>query len=86
LFGEIGRNMIWRNNMKKRKTAGAPINPGAVTGFEKLYNPISRDEGLVTIGQWVTDTCLTFGCRPELAWKVATMFIGGLRKELENMN
>ena len=65
-----------------KRTAGQTINPNAITGFEKLHNPDSRDEALSAIGQWVIDTCLLFGCRPELAWKVAAEFTKGLRLEL----
>ncbi len=66
-----------------KRTAGQPINPNAITGFEKLHNPDSRDEALAAIGQWVIDTCLLFGCRPELAWEVAVEFTKGLRLEME---
>lgn len=69
--------------MKKRKTAARPINPDTVTGFEGLHDPQTRDRGLVDIGQWVIDTCMVFGCRPELAYRVASLFVGGLRKDLE---
>jgi hypothetical protein len=55
----------------------APIN------LEDLHNPDTRDQALVNLGQWVIDTCLVFGCRPELAWEVAAIFIRGLRMELE---
>ena len=62
-----------------KRTAGQPINPNAINGL--LHNPDSRDEALVTVGQWVIDTCLLFGCRPELAWEVAAEFTKGLRGE-----
>jgi hypothetical protein len=52
--------------------------------FEDLHNSDIREQTLIALGQWVIDTCLVFGCRPELAWQVAATFIGGLRKELEN--
>lgn len=66
-----------------KRTAAQPINPDAITGFEGFHNPDTRDQALVALGQWVVDTCLVFGCRPELAWEVAIMFTKGLRKELE---
>lgn len=56
----------------------------AVTSFETLHDPDRRDQALADLGQWVIDTCLIFGCRPELAWQVAATFTKGLRKELEN--
>lgn len=55
---------------------------GAEIDFEKLHNPDGRDEALLRLGQWVIDTCLIFGCRPELAWLVAAEFTKGLRLEL----
>lgn len=48
-----------------------------------LHNSRTRDRALIDIGQWVIDTCLVFGCRPELAWQVASIFVSGLRKDLE---
>lgn len=69
--------------MTKWERAGRPINPNAQTGFEELHDPDRRDQALIDLGQWVIDTCLLFGCRPELAWKVAMTFIIGLRRELE---
>lgn len=50
---------------------------------EKLHDTKTRDEAFSELGQWVIDTCLIFGCRPELAWRVASTFIEGLRKELD---
>lgn len=69
--------------MKKRKSAAPPINPNAITGFEALHDPARREQALADLGQWVVDTCLLFGCRPETAWQVATTFTRGLRRELE---
>lgn len=54
-----------------------PINP------EALYCAETRDRALIDIGQWVIDTCLLFGCLPELAWQIAALFVEGLRRELE---
>lgn len=68
-FPEFGKNF------RKRRTA---------TGFERFHNLETRDQALAEFGQWVIDTCLTFGCQPELAWQVAATFTRGLRKELEN--
>lgn len=67
----------------KRNNAARPINPGAASGFEGLRDPLTRNQALVDIGQWVIDTCMVFGCRPELAWEVAGMFVGALRRDLE---
>jgi hypothetical protein len=69
--------------MTKRKNAGRPISPDAITGFEDLHNPVTRDPALVTLGQWVIDTCLMFGCQPETAYEIAITFTRGLRKEIE---
>lgn len=72
--------------MKKRKTAGPPVNPNAVTGFEALHDPDRRNQALTDLGQWVIDTCLIFGCQPEIAWQAAATFTKGLRRELESQN
>lgn len=66
----------------KRNTVARPVNPDAKTGFESLHNPVTRDQALADLGQWVIDTCLLFGCQPETAWQVAATFTRGLRKEL----
>lgn len=72
--------------MRKRKTAGRPVSRDAVTGFEALHDPDRRDQALADLGQWVIDTCLIFGCRQELGWEVAALFVRGLRKDLEANN
>ena len=69
--------------MRKRKMAASAVSPDVATGFESLHDPQTRDRGLIEIGQWVIDTCLVFGCRLELACQIASLFVGGLRRDLD---
>lgn len=38
------------------------------------------------LAEWVKDTCLLFGTTVETAYKVAAMFIEGLKHDLEKSN
>lgn len=42
-----------------------------------------QEEELGKIGAWVVDTCVLHGARPELAHRVASLFVAGLRREWE---
>jgi hypothetical protein len=56
-----------------------------IVPFEDLHNPNTREQALIVLGQWAIDTCLLFGCQPELAWQVAATFIRGLRGEINEL-
>jgi hypothetical protein len=43
----------------------------------------ARREALIVLGEWAKGTCLLVGSKPETAYEVAALFVGGLRRELE---
>ncbi len=55
-------------------------NPHAINA--RLKNPLTREETLLELAEWVKDTCLLFGTPASLAYRIASMFIGGLENEV----
>ena len=47
-----------------------------------LRNPLTREETLLEVAEWVKDTCLIFGTSISMAYKVASMFVRGLASEV----
>lgn len=49
-----------------------------------LDEPVTLDDA--AWAEWVKDTCLLFGTTVETAYRVAAMFIEGLKHESEKQN
>lgn len=47
-----------------------------------LRNSLIRDETLLEIAEWVKDTCLLFETSVPLTYRVASMFVDGLAREV----
>lgn len=70
LAAEI-RQKIAQMQMRKPHTINA-----------RLTNPLTREETLLELAEWVKDTCLFFGTSASLAYKIASMFIAGLEYDV----